>query len=173
MRLISRIFTLTCIFVLSCSLLTGCSTASNSQPTAAAEASAQEETTETSACPLEDGVYTASFHTDSSMFRVNEACDGRGVLTVEDGQMTIHVILASVHILNLYPGTAEEAKADEAGWLTYTEEEVTYSDGMTEEAYGFDIPVPYLDEDFPCAIIGTKGNWYDHMVSVSDAEPAE
>ena len=38
---------------------------------------------------LADGVYTADFNTDSSMFHVNEACDGKGTLTVKDGEMTI------------------------------------------------------------------------------------
>ena len=42
---------------------------------------------------LEDGVYTAEFETDSNMFHVNEANDGKGTLTVEDGKMTIHVSL--------------------------------------------------------------------------------
>ena len=34
--------------------------------------------------------------------------------------------------------------------------------------YGFDIPVPALDEEFDVALIGTHGNWYDHKVVVSD-----
>ena len=42
---------------------------------------------------LPDGIYMAEFDTDSSMFRVNEAHDGKGTLTVEDGKMTIHVSL--------------------------------------------------------------------------------
>ena len=42
---------------------------------------------------LEDGVYTAEFETDSSMFHVNEANDGKGELTVKDGKMTLHVSL--------------------------------------------------------------------------------
>ena len=31
--------------------------------------------------------------------------------------------------------------------------------------------VPALDEEFDVAIIGTKGKWYDHTVSVRNAEP--
>lgn len=117
---------------------------------------------------LEDGTYTAAFTTDSSMFHVNEANDGKGILTVQDGQMTIHVSLASKKIVNLYPGKAEEAKADGAVLLQPTTDQVTYSDGMTEEVYGFDIPVPAIGEEFDCALIGEKGKWYDHKVSVSD-----
>ena len=59
---------------------------------------------------LEDGIYDAEFNTDSSMFHVNEANDGRGTLTVENGKMTIHVSLTSKHIVNLFVGTAEDAR---------------------------------------------------------------
>ena len=121
--------------------------------------------------PLPDGVYTAEFETDSGMFHVNEACDGRGTLTVEDGQMTIHVSLVSQNIVHLYPGTAEEAQMDGAVWLEPTLDTVTYSDGFSEEVYGFDVPVPALDTEFDLALVGTKGTWYDHRVSVRDPQP--
>ena len=49
---------------------------------------------------------------------------------------------------------------------------MTYSDGTTDEVYGFDIPVEAVDTDFSLAILGTKGTWYDHTVSVADAVPA-
>lgn len=122
---------------------------------------------------LSDGKYTAEFNTDSNMFHVNEACDGRGTLTVEKGKMTIHISLTSKNIVNLYPGLAEDAKKKGAKLLTPTEDTVTYSDGMTEEVYGFDVPVPALDEEFDLALIGKKGTWYDHKVSVSNPEPWE
>lgn len=128
---------------------------------------------ETESSSLEDGVYTADFNTDSSMFHVNEACDGKGTLTVKDGEMTIHVSLTSKKILNLYYGLAADAVKEGAQLLDPTTDSVTYSDGMTEEVYGFDIPVPALDEEFDVALIGTKGTWYDHKVSVSNPEPKE
>lgn len=134
------------------------------------EKTADPETTE-AVCPLEDGVYTAEFDTDSSMFHANETCDGKGTLTVQDGKMTIHVSLASRSIVNLFPGIAENAKKEGAELLQPTEDEVTYSDGLTETVYGFDIPVPYLDQEFDLALIGKKGVWYDHKVSVSNPEP--
>ena len=134
------------------------------------EKAADPETTE-AVCPLEDGVYTAEFNTDSSMFHANETCDGKGTLTVQDGKMTIHVSLASRSIVNLFPGIAEDAKKEGAELLQPTEDEVTYSDGLTETVYGFDIPVPYLDQEFDLALIGKKGVWYDHKVSVSNPEP--
>ena len=125
-------------------------------------------TSEANADALENGTYAADFTTDSSMFHVNEAEDGKGVLTVKDGQMTIHVSLASENILNLFPGSAEDAKKDGAALLQPTKDTVKYSDGTEEVVNGFDIPVPALDEEFPLALVGKKGKWYDHMVKVSN-----
>lgn len=122
---------------------------------------------------LEDGTYTAVFTTDSSMFHVNEACENKGVLTVSDGQMAIHVTLASKNIVNLFPGTAEEAQAEGAVLLEPTTDQVDYKDGTSEEAYGFDIPVPAIGEEFDCALVGKKGKWYDHKVMVSDPVKSE
>ena len=119
-------------------------------------------------CELEDGVYLADFDTDSSMFHVNEAKEGKGTLTVKDGKMTIHVTLPSKNTVNLFYGLAEDAQKEGAVLIEPTIDEVTYSDGTTEEVHGFDIPVPYLNEEFDCALIGTKGKWYDHKVSVSN-----
>ncbi len=122
---------------------------------------------------LEDGVYSADFDTDSTMFHVNESCDGKGTLTVKDGKMTIHVSLVSKSIQNLFVGKAENAQKESAEILEPTTDSVTYSDGYTEEVYGFDIPVPALDKEFDVALIGKKGKWYDHKVSVSNPVPAE
>lgn len=122
---------------------------------------------------LPDGIYTAEFMTDSSMFRVNETCEGKGTMIVENGEMTIHITLGSKKILNLYPGLAEGAAKEGAKLLLPTEDTVTYSDGMTEEVYGFDVPVPMLETEFDLALIGTKGKWYDHKVSVYNPVPFE
>ena len=158
---------------LALSLLAGCgassaasSVASDAASSEAASAAASS-AAETAALP--DGVYTADFETDSSMFHANEACDGKGTLTVENGEMTFHVSLASKKIVNLYPGKAADAEANESDWLQPTTDTVTYSDGTSEEVYGFDIPVSALDTDFDLAILGTKGKWYDHVVSVRNA----
>lgn len=117
---------------------------------------------------LPDGVYTAEFSTDSSMFHVNEACDGKGTLTVEDGKMTIHISLGSKNIVNLYPGLAADAQKEGAEILQPTVDTVTYSDGFTEEVNGFDVPVPALEQEFDLALLGKKGKWYDHKVIVSN-----
>ena len=119
---------------------------------------------------LEDGTYTAEFDTDSGMFHVNEANDGKGVLTVKDGKMTLHVSLASKNIVNLFVGTAEDAQKDGAELLQPTTDTVTYSDGMSEEVYGFDIPVEAIDEEFDLALIGKKNKWYDHKVKVTNPQ---
>ena len=169
----------------ACLLLGGCGAgqaadATSAESTAAAQESTVTPTESTEAAEtvstetaqneaqLPDGVYTAEFSTDSSMFHVSEACDGKGTLTVKDGVMTIHISLGSKKILNLYPGLAEDAAKDGAVLLEPTTDTVTYSDGMTEEVYGFDVPVPVIGEEFDLALIGTKGKWYDHKVKVSD-----
>lgn len=168
-----RVFSCVVAASLALSLLVGCgasSTASSAASSAAsseAASSVASSVAETAALP--DGVYTAEFDTDSSMFHANEACDGKGTLTVENGQMTFHVSLASTHIVNLYLGKASDAADHEADWLQPTTDTVTYSDGTSEEVYGFDIPVTAVDADFDLAILGTKGKWYDHVVSVRNA----
>lgn len=176
------------VLLLTCALAGGCS-GKNSEKEAAANVAAsvtetvseELETEEFSAenskteegtkAELSDGVYTADFDTDNSMFRVSEACEGKGTLTVENGEMTIHVSLGSKNIVNLYLGLAEDAQKDGAKLLEPTVDTVTYSDGWTEEVYGFDVPVPVLEEEFDLALIGTKGKWYDHKVRVSNPEP--
>lgn len=126
---------------------------------------------EESTTSLADGEYQVAFDTDSSMFHVNEACDGKGTLTVENGKMTIHISLVSQNIVNLYCGLAADAQAasqEELLWPTV--DTVTYSDGTTEEVYGYDVPVSVLDQEFDLAILGKKGTWYDHKVSVASPE---
>ena len=141
-----------------------------SDPTAGTAVSGAEED---AGAALEDGTYTATFTTDGSMFHVNEAYDNKGTLTVADGQMTIHVSLVSKKIVNLFPGTAEEAQAEGAALLEPTTDPVEYADGTTDEVYGFDIPVPAIGEEFDCALVGEKGKWYDHKVMVTDPVKAE
>ena len=163
--------------VMAVEMMSGCGAKSDTSDTKAktAESSSakEEETEEQTECELEDGTYTAEFKTDSGMFHVNEANDGKGTLTVKDGKMTIHVSLHSKHIVNLFVGKAKDAKKDGAELLEPTTDTVTYSNGDTEEVYGFDIPVPELDKEFDVALIGTKGVWYDHKVSVTDPVKVE
>ena len=166
--------------ILSTSLC-GCNDKKNDQPAPSPAVSLTEESvTETSVVEtslpeepaaeiiLEDGQYIADFTTDNSMFHVNEVCEGKGTITVVDGQMTIHLVMPSKNVVNLYYGLAEDAQKDGAELIEPSVEEVTYSDGSTEEVYAYDVPVPYLDKEFDLALIGTKGIWYDHKVVVSN-----
>ena len=178
----TRFVSLLAVSALLAASLAGCgSSASSVASSASSEAvssvaesavseAASESAAASSAWALEDGTYTAEFDTDSSMFHVNEASDGKGTLTAEDGQMTLHISLQSKKIVNLYVGMAADAPDHEADWLQPTTDTVTYSDGTSEEVYGFDVPVEALDTDFQLAILGTKGKWYDHTVSVRNVE---
>ena len=178
----TRFVSLLAVSALLAASLAGCgssassvaSSASSEAVSSVAESAVSEVASESAAASsaraLEDGTYTAEFDTDSSMFHVNEASDGKGTLTVEDGQMTLHISLQSKKIVNLYVGMAADAPDHEADWLQPTTDTVTYSDGTSEEVYGFDVPVEALDTDFQLAILGTKGKWYDHTVSVRNVE---
>ena len=178
----TRFVSLLAVSALLAASLAGCgssassvaSSASSEAVSSAAESAVSEAASESAAASsaraLKDGTYTAEFDTDSSMFHVNEASDGKGTLTVEDGQMTLHISLQSKKIVNLYVGMAADAPDHEADWLQPTTDTVTYSDGTSEEVYGFDVPVEALDTDFQLAILGTKGKWYDHTVSVRNVE---
>lgn len=165
-------------------LLAGCGTpatpAVTTAPTTAEETAAVTSATPTqetepavAAKVLPDGEYTVDFETDSGMFRANEACNGKGTLTVKDGVQTLHVSLQSKKIVNLYVGTAEAAQQSGAVWLEPTVDTVTFSDGLSEEVFGFDVPVVSVGQEFDLAIIGTKGVWYDHKVSVQNPVPQE
>ena len=117
---------------------------------------------------LEDGTYTVKFTTDTpSMFHINDEYNDEATLTVKDGKMTVHITLESKNIVNLFLGSAEDAQKDGADLIQPTTDTVEYSDGTSDEVYGFDVPVEALDQEFDLALIGTKGVWYDHKVSVS------
>ena len=147
-----KLLALTLAALLLAAVLTGCASApaeppaADSQPTQTEQPTAEEPAAEQPAAEeppaaeeepaaeepaLADGVYTADFDTDSSMFHANEACNGKGTLTVQDGEMTIHVSLVSKTILNLFPGLAEDAQKDGAVLLQPTTDTVTYSDGLS------------------------------------------
>ena len=146
-----QMLSLSVVTVLLAASLAGCGTSStapsavSSEAPSSAASSAASEVTETAALP--DGVYTAEFDTDSGMFHANEACDGKGTLTVKDGKMTFHVSLVSKKIVNLYPGLAADAEAHKTDWLLPTTDTVTYSDGTSDEVYGFDIPKQRVSQE--------------------------
>lgn len=171
-----KIFTVLMAVLMAGMLLTGCTNnnkTETSTKTSVEKDSGEDAEASESEPVLEDGTYTAEFNTDSSMFRVNETCDGKGTLTVKDGKMTMHVTLLSKNIVHLFVGTTDDAKKDGADLLEPTIDTVTYADGTTEEVHGFDIPISVINEKFDLALIGTKGMWYDHKVSVDNPEKVE
>ncbi|MBR4733092.1 MAG: sirohydrochlorin cobaltochelatase [Lachnospiraceae bacterium] len=118
---------------------------------------------------LKEGVtYLAKFSTDSGMFKTNEACEGKGTLTIKDGKMTLHITMPSKNTVKLFQGLVADLKGLGDAIILPSIDEVTYSDGEKEEVYGFDVPVPALNQEFDLALVGTKGTWYDHKVSVSE-----
>lgn len=122
---------------------------------------------------LSDGKYMVKFDTDSTMFHVNEAMKGKAVLTVENGEGVVHLVMPSKNVLYLFSGLAADAENNRNAWIEPTTEDVTYEDGMTEEVFAFDVLVPVIDEEFDLALIGKKDVWYDHKVSVSEPELIE
>lgn len=186
-----RLMTLTLAVVMTVSVFTGCGSKNDGKTSESKSTKTEQQKSDTkkekvsdeeeTKAPIEDGTYTADFKTDSSMFHVNEAYDDKGTLTVKDGKMTIHISLVSKNIVNLFPGKAKDAKKKGAKLLepttdTITDENgnaVTDIDGNPKEVYGFDVPVTALDKEFDLALIGTKGKWYNHKVSVSNPVKAE
>ena len=112
---------------------------------------------------VEDGVYDVTVESSSSMFQVV-----RAVLTVEGGNMTADLTLGGTGYLFLYPGTGQEAAGAEAeSYIPFAEDE--------EGAYTYTVPVPALDQPFPCAAFSrNKEQWYDRTLLVrADSLPRE
>ena len=63
---------------------------------------------ETPKCELEDGTYTAEFKTDSGMFHVNAANDGKGTLTVKDGKIEAVEVTSAEKEDSAYLAMAED-----------------------------------------------------------------
>lgn len=122
---------------------------------------------------LPDGTYTVDFTTDSSMFHVNETREGKSVMTVDSGRATLHLVMPSKNVVNLFLGKAEDARRPGAALLFPSDERVVYSDGVAETVYAYELPVPVIDAKFDVALVGRKGNWYDHRAKVSNPVPVE
>jgi len=104
------------------------------------------------------------------MFHISEANKNKGILTVKNGKMSLHISLAAKGILALYLGTKEQAKNDKEHCLNPTNDTVIFEDGTEEEVFGFDIPINAINEEFNVAIVGKKGKWNDHKAIVSDVQ---
>ena len=118
---------------------------------------------------LADGVYTVDVQTDAGMFKLNEAMEGKGTLTVKDGKMVVHFTLSGKGFSKLFLGSAEDAQKEGAAIIDCVEDTVDYSDGTTDTANGFDVEVAELDVELAVAALGRKsGNWFDHTIRVSN-----
>lgn len=122
---------------------------------------------------LEEGTYTAEFSSDlMSMIHLNEVCEGRCTLTVDaDGNAVAHLIMPSTSIQKLYLGTKDKAQEPGAELIEAQKEKVVYDDGYKQTVSAFDLPVPVIDQEFDMALVGKKGNWYDHKVKFTDVQP--
>ena len=118
---------------------------------------------------LADGVYTVDVTTDGGMFKLSEAVEGKGTLTVKDGQMTVHFTLSGKGFTQVFVGSAEDAQKEGAAVIDAVEDTLNFSDGTTDTANGFDVPVEELNETFALAAMGKKSaKWYDHTLCVSN-----
>ena len=97
--------------------------------------------------------------------------DGKGTLTVKDGQMTFHVSLVSKKIVNLYVSMAADAEAHETDWLQPTTDTVTYSDACPM-SLRLRHPGEGSGRGLPAGHPRHQGKWYDHTVRVANAQPA-
>lgn len=118
---------------------------------------------------LADGVYTVDVATDDGMFKLSEATEGKGTLTVKDGKMTVHFTLSGTGFSQVFVGSAEDAHKDGAAVIDAVEDTLNFSDGTTDTANGFDVPVEELNVEFALAAMGKKSaKWYDHTLCVSN-----
>lgn len=159
------------LLVITLLLSIGITACGNTQGNASSSTNAEKSSTTQSSISLKDGTYSADFKSDSSMFKINEALKGKCKVTVENGKATAHITLPSKSIVNLFLGKADDAKKEGAKLINPTVDTVKYEDGLTEEVYGFDVPLEVIDQEFDLALIGTKGNWYDHKVIISNVNP--
>ena len=81
--------------------LAGCGNNGGGETTGGAAPSGQEvnggtgDTQTSDANALADGVYIVDVDTGSNMFHINEAKEGKGELTVKNGEMTLHITLTA------------------------------------------------------------------------------
>ena len=102
------------------------------------------------------------FESDSSMFHLNETLKGKAKLVLNRGVLCAEMIMPSKNIVNI----AMEPNGE--GLLLAPETvTVTYDDGATEEVYAFYLPAKAFNESFVVSILGTKGVWYDHTVTLT------
>lgn len=124
------------------------------------ESSDSTSTEPVSASDLNDGTYTITVDSSSSMFNVTD-CQ----LTVADGKMTAVMTMGGTGYQYLFMGKG--ADAEESGYIPFEET----SDG----ANTFTVPVESLNTEIDCSAFSKKKEeWYDRtLVFRADSLPAE
>lgn len=117
---------------------------------------------------IPDGIYKVGAKTDNSMFAINAADNNTAVLTVRKGKQSVRFRLRSTGFDYLYKGTAEQAKADETGWIPHEQVNSKDAEGFDMVSYYFTMPVALNtgDNEFKVAARSAKRlTWYDHAMT--------
>ena len=112
---------------------------------------------------IENGVYTITVDSSSSMFKITDC-----TLAVSDDSMSAVMTMSGTGYLYLFMGTGKEAvSANESDYISYEE--------TPDGAYTFTVPVEALDEGIPCAAYSKrKEQWYDRtLLFRADSLPQE
>lgn len=102
------------------------------------------------------------------MFILNETLNGKATLTVKNGKMTLHAVVAGTGYDKVYVGSIKNARKKGAKYCKRTTTTVKYNDGTKEKVYAFDIPVKSLNKAFTLSMHGKEsGKWYSHPAKVT------
>ena len=102
---------------------------------------------------VQDGIYTISVKSSSSMFRIVDAR-----LTINGDEMSAVLTLSGTGYEKLYMGTGEDALQD-------TDDKCVYFVENAEGKYTYEVPVAALDQDIDCAAWSIrKQKWYDRVL---------
>lgn len=115
------------------------------------------------ASDIENGVYTVTVDSSSSMFKITDC-----TLAVSDDKMSAVMTMSGTGYLYLYMGTGNEAvAADKADYIIYEE--------TADGTHTFTVPVEALDQGIACAAYSKrKEQWYDRtLLFRSDSLPVE
>ena len=97
---------------------------------------------------IQNGTYPIEAVSSSQYFKIREA-----ELIVSDDAMTARITIPSMSYLYVYPGTKQEAAADEEHWIGFQ---------ASDQQTVFTIPVDALNQKIPCAAYSkARKKWYD------------
>ena len=157
-----RIITLAGLMALSCALAVGCGNSTSQTET---QSAAQTEAASETQVQTEETQEAESAAETTADTEATEAA-----ATLEDGTYTadFNTDSSMFQVNEMYDGKGTLTVKD--GKMTI---HITLRSTNIVNLNAFDVPVPAIDEEFDLALIGTKGKWYDHKVSVSNPVKAE